>query len=279
MKQGDSMIYAMSDIHGCLEALEEKMELVDLSGNNRIIFLGDYIDYGPDSGGVLRYLYDFCREAEKDKVVMLKGNHEAMLLEWIDEFKKPVTPLMEAMYYDSWLKTDSEHGYNAFKTLVTKKQFERIKETEQESSFASLNHEAVNMVLETSGDLIKWIRSMESFYETDTQIFVHAGVDEEAGEYWKWGTGDDIFLWKFPASLGKFCKTVIAGHVGTGSIARDSSFHEIYHDGASHYYIDGSVYKHGKLLLLGYDEGTGKYYQVEERGNELLYKRSASIPY
>ena len=78
MKQGDSMIYAMSDIHGCLEALEEKMELVDLSGNNRIIFLGDYIDYGPDSGGVLRYLYDFCREAEKDKVVMLKGNHEAI---------------------------------------------------------------------------------------------------------------------------------------------------------------------------------------------------------
>ena len=38
------MIYAMSDIHGCIEELEKKMELVDLSGENRIIFLGDYID-------------------------------------------------------------------------------------------------------------------------------------------------------------------------------------------------------------------------------------------
>lgn len=33
------MIYAMSDIHGCLEELEKKMELVDLSGNNRIVEL------------------------------------------------------------------------------------------------------------------------------------------------------------------------------------------------------------------------------------------------
>ncbi len=273
------MIYAMSDIHGCLEALEEKMKLVDLSQDNRIIFLGDYIDYGHDSGGVLRYLYDLWQKMGSEKVIMLKGNHEAMLLEWIDEFKKPVTSMMEAMAYDSWLKTDSEHGYNAFKTLVTDEQFEHIRETERKSSFAALNHEAVNMVIETNGEIINWIRSMESFYETDTQIFVHAGVDEEAGEYWKWGTDDNIFLWKFPASLGRFCKTVIAGHVGTGSIARDSSFHDIFHDGISHYYIDGSVYKHGKLLLLGYDEGTEKYYQVEERGYELLHKRSASVSY
>ena len=33
------MIYAMSDIHGCIDELEKKMELVDLSGNNRIIFM------------------------------------------------------------------------------------------------------------------------------------------------------------------------------------------------------------------------------------------------
>ena len=40
------MIYAMSDIHGCIEELQKQMEQVDLSGKNRIIFLGDYIDYG-----------------------------------------------------------------------------------------------------------------------------------------------------------------------------------------------------------------------------------------
>ena len=35
--------------------------------------------------------------------------------------------------------------------------------------------------------------------------------------------------------------------------------------GENHYYINGSVYKGGKLLLLVYDEEKGKYYQVENR--------------
>ena len=108
--------------------------------------------------------------------------------------------------------------------------------------------------------------------KTDHQILVHAGVDEEAGEYWKWGTGDEVYLWKRPTTFGRFEKTVIAGHVGTGDLARDRSFHIIYHDGESHYYIDGSVYKHGKLLLLGYDESEDKYYQIEN-GKRIPLKK------
>ena len=102
------MIYAMSDIHGCLEELKEKMGYIDLSGNNRLIFLGDYIDYGPKSGQVLRYIYELQQKYGSEKIVVLKGNHEAMLLEWIDEFNKRITPFMETMVYDSWLRTDSE---------------------------------------------------------------------------------------------------------------------------------------------------------------------------
>ena len=258
------MIYAMSDIHGCIEELEKKMALVDLGGDNRIIFLGDYIDYGRNSGPVLRYINDLQQRYGGEKVTVLKGNHEAMLLGWIDEYNKELTPIMEEMAYDSWLKTDSEHRYNAFRTMVTKEQFQELLCVEKTASFAKLNTTAVQMVLETNGNLIKWVRKMPSFYETDSQIFVHAGVDEEAGEYWKWGTGDEVFLWKFPASRGSFYKTVIAGHAGTGTVARDKHFHDVYYDGESHYYIDGSVYKGGKLLLLGYDESDRKYYQIEK---------------
>ena len=50
------VIYAMSDIHGCMEELKKQMEYVDLSGENRIVFLGDYIDYGDCSCQVLRYM-------------------------------------------------------------------------------------------------------------------------------------------------------------------------------------------------------------------------------
>ena len=87
-----------------------------------------------------------------------------------------------------------------------------------------------------------------------------------------WGTGDEIFLWKFPAEQGSFVKTIVAGHVGTGDIARDRHFHDIYYDGASHYYIDGSVYKHGKLILMCYDEEDGRYYEVKN-GKKVLVKK------
>ena len=43
------MKYAMSDIHGCIEELQKQMEQVDLGGDNCIVFLGDYIDYGDSS--------------------------------------------------------------------------------------------------------------------------------------------------------------------------------------------------------------------------------------
>ena len=132
-------------------------------------------------------------------------------------------------------------------------------------SLETISREAVQMILSKHKELISWIRKMPSYFETEKQIFVHAGVDEEAGEYWMWGTSDSILLGKFPATKGKFYKTIVAGHVGTGTrdLADDRSYHDIYYDGESHYYIDGSVYKGGKLLLLAYDEETEKYYQVE----------------
>ena len=260
------MIYVMSDIHGCLDALKEKMTLVDLEGNNKLLFLGDYIDYGPGSGQVLRYIFELQKQYGKDKVIVLKGNHEAMLLDWIEDFNKPVTKAMEELSYDTWLETDANYHFNTFQTLVTEEQLAEFKEFVKTASYAEQNAGAVKMILQTNGDLIRWMLSMDLFYQTEEQIFVHAGVDEEAGEYWEWGSGEEIFLWKYPAVTGKFCKTVIAGHTGTSSLARDKMFHEIFYDGQSHYYIDGSVYSHGKLLLLGYDEKEKKYYQIEKKG-------------
>ncbi|MBR2523298.1 MAG: metallophosphoesterase [Clostridiales bacterium] len=260
---GSKITYAVSDIHGCLDKLEEKMELVDLKGDNRIIFLGDYIEYGWQSGQVLQFIYDLQNEYGTDKVIVLKGNHEDMILNWIDEYSGSV-PETDEMLYDSWFKTDSEQGYKTFRTLVTEEQLAGIRGMEGKVPFGNFNREAVRMVLETNGQLVQWMRSMKSYFQTDTQIYVHAGVDEEAEEYWMWGTGDEVFLWKHPASFGAFYKTVIAGHVGTSSLAREKGFHDVFYDGASHYYIDGTAAGNGKLLLLAYDEDKCRYYQVEQ---------------
>ena len=260
------MIYAMSDIHGCLAKLTEKMKPVDLSGDNKLLFLGDYIDYGPESCQVLHFIYELQQKHGAEKVIALKGNHEAMLLEFIDDYYPTLSERDDECYvFNDWLRTDFEHGGNTIRTFITDYQMGFLDKISRTSSLETISKEAVRMLLSNNEELIAWVRKMPSFYETENQIFVHAGVDEEAGEYWQWGTSDDILLWKFPASKGEFYKTIIAGHVGTGDVSRDRSFHDVYFDGASHYYIDGSVYKHrGKLLLLGYDEKEDKYYQVED---------------
>ena len=81
------MIYAMSDIHGCIGELQKNMEQVDLGGDNRIVFCGDYIDYGDSSYYVLKYLWDLQKKYGAEKVVVLKGNHEQMFLDWIEDYR------------------------------------------------------------------------------------------------------------------------------------------------------------------------------------------------
>ena len=260
------MIYAMSDIHGCVEELKKQMEQVDLGADNRIIFLGDYIDYGNSSCQVLKYLWDLQKKYGEEKVVVLKGNHEQMFLEWIDDYRNSYSDGKEDyMTFNDWLRTDFEYGANTISTFISEQQLNFLNTISRTCSLETISKEAVQMILSNHERLIWWIQQLPSYFESESQIFVHAGVDEEVGEYWMWGTSDSILLGKFPATKGKFYKTVIAGHVGTGSrdLADDRSYHDVYYDGESHYYIDGSFYKGGKLLLLAYDEEKKQYYQVE----------------
>ena len=55
----------------------------DGGGAMKFVFVGDYIDRGPQSEGVIRYLIELAQEMP-DNVVTLMGNHEAMLLAIID---------------------------------------------------------------------------------------------------------------------------------------------------------------------------------------------------
>ena len=116
-----------------------------------------------------------------------------------------------------------------------------------------------------------WMWNLPTYHVEGNTIFVHAGIDEEAGEEWEWGTSDETFTGKYPADIGKIegiSKKVVAGHVGTAEISGDPNFHDIYYDGQSHYYIDGSVVKSGVLPILLVDTDTDKYYSVKDSGIE-----------
>ena len=282
MKNNLGKIYAMSDIHGCIKELDKKMELVDLSGNNRIVFLGDYIDYGDSSCQVLQYIWELQKKNGEDKVIVLKGNHEQMFLEWIDDYRNPFSDGTEDfMIYNDWLRTDFEYGAKTISTFVSEQQMNFLNQISRTCSLETISKEAVQMILSNHKELIRWIQNMPTYFDADNQIFVHAGVNEEAGENWMWETSDDMFLGKFPASRGKFYKTIVAGHVGTGTrdLANVQSYHDVFFDGESHYYIDGSVYKGGKLLLLGYDENVGKYYQLESNRRIPVRKYEEYVSY
>lgn len=258
------MIYAISDIHGYLSVFQQALSRIDLSGDNRLILLGDYIDYGPESGQVLRLIHDLQRLHEAGKVIVLRGNHEEMLLEWLDVYGNPKAKDPDGCglpAWNDWLNTDPD--FRTFRTLITDAQwtvFQRAVLTLPEDD---LNRTAAKMVLESGQELIAWLRGLPYYYETERQIFVHAGIDEEAGEWWPLGSPEYVFTQKYPPTRGRFHKNIIAGHVGTASLAGDPEFHGIFFDGESHYYIDGTVNVSGKLPLLAYDEATGRYSSLQ----------------
>jgi serine/threonine protein phosphatase 1 len=70
--------YAVGDVHGCLKELKALVtQVLRDDPDARFVFLGDYVDRGPDSKGVLDYVMAMESETQ---AVCLKGNHEDMLL-------------------------------------------------------------------------------------------------------------------------------------------------------------------------------------------------------
>lgn len=72
---------AIGDIHGCLRSLEALLEQLTDYNDRLFVFVGDYIDRGPHSKGVVDLLLDFKEEQE---CIFLRGNHEQMLLDAVD---------------------------------------------------------------------------------------------------------------------------------------------------------------------------------------------------
>ena len=76
-------LYAVGDIHGCGSLLDTLLAAIraDAAGASRLIFLGDYVDRGTDSKGVVDRLLKV--RAEAPNTVFLKGNHEQAMLDFL----------------------------------------------------------------------------------------------------------------------------------------------------------------------------------------------------
>ncbi len=146
------MIYAIGDIHGCLAPLKELMAQIAPKPEDEVVFLGDYIDRGPDSKGVLDYLV----ANHKPNWHYLRGNHEQMLLEWLGT----PNPLAAA----NWLLNG---GHQTLQSYVPR---EKLDEVRGEGAHILLQ----SYIPHTHVELLN---SLPLFYETADYYFCHAGIN------------------------------------------------------------------------------------------------------
>lgn len=265
-------IFALSDIHGDIHALDKRLAELDAAfhifapaTSDTLVVCGDLIDGEPHSAQVIERLRALQEHQASQppqspqathpslqaphglKIVVLKGNHEAAFLDFLngDNNGWLADPLAKQTYYSFFPELD-------------KAKFEALPEaTQAELARADFITE--------KPDVIGWLTNLPLFYETKKQIFVHAGIDEAAEDLWRVGTGEYTFIFKGYVEYGPFIKDVVAGHINVRFVSGDQSFDGVYWDGASHFYLDGSG--HGSLPILIYDEETERYSQLWDDGS------------
>ena len=175
---------AIGDIHGCFTALTALWQIVQPSEQDAVVFLGDYVDRGPESKQVLDCL---VREAERPNRIFLRGNHEVMML---GAAENPFRP-------DSW------RGCGGLETLMS----------------YGLQRKA-DWPAEIPEEHWRFLKNTLPYHETEKHIFVHACLDpqvelakqDEGFLYWQ------TFEQLWPHKSGK---KVVCGHttLASGEIA------------------------------------------------------------
>jgi serine/threonine protein phosphatase 1 len=141
---------AIGDIHGCATALRALIDLIRPQPDDTLIPLGDCIDRGPESRQVIEQLLAL---RETCRLVPLLGNHEEMMLNFVDGRPQP----------DDWLECGGAATVESYRN--------------PDGKLAPVPQEHID-----------YIRSWGDCYETDTHFFVHGGYEAErplARQHWQ----------------------------------------------------------------------------------------------
>jgi serine/threonine protein phosphatase 1 len=74
--------FIVGDIHACPQELEALLASLELQAEDRLVFLGDYVDRGPDARAVVDLLLGMKAD-NVCQMIFLKGNHEDMFLDFL----------------------------------------------------------------------------------------------------------------------------------------------------------------------------------------------------
>lgn len=215
-------IYAIADIHGCAHLLEQMFAVIDADMSNSRpyraieVFLGDYIDRGPDSRRTLDLLINRSR---RHNTVFLKGNHEAYFTAVLDD------PARVTDWFGfGGLQTMMSYGLSASLNMSKDEQRDLVRKL---ASAMPPQH-------------IAFLRQLRPTFTCGDFFFVHAGV--RPGVPLSEQRESDL-LWirdEFLQSKKRFGKYVVHGHTPVRKA-------ELLENRAN---IDTGAYATGNLTLL-----------------------------
>ena len=193
---------AIGDLHGCPDLFEQLIGTLSPEPGDVVVFLGDYVDRGPDSPGMIERLIAF-RTAHR-RSVFLRGNHDAMLLNFLG--------LDPQGYGDSYLLAENggdstlrQYGCTGEDILLNSWSFRQ----------AIAAHARVRIRECIPRSHRAFLMRTKLYFKTARYLFVHAGINpaKPLGEQ----TQDDL-LWirnEFVTAAHTLPQTIIYGHTVT----------------------------------------------------------------
>lgn len=167
---------AIGDIHGCYNSLVNLLERIQPSKEDTVVFIGDYIDRGPNTKSVIDYLLEY---KEDHACVFLRGNHEEMFLDYLAGDRSGI-----------W---ESNGGVETLESYWALSSNSKIPQAH-----------------------IDFIESTQLYLETDEFLFVHAGINPHFSIAENLELFDqDVFLWErshLRNGSKLWEKTVVCGH-------------------------------------------------------------------
>ncbi len=241
------MYFPIGDMHGAYQinkTLYDKIVVrigqgIDLAFGGTIVFLGDYIDRGPDSKQIIDWLMgleDFEINGHKVKHIFIRGNHEQFMLDFL---KAPYSDDGLKLLY-SWL------GHGGKETL---------------DSFDCTTQELVDGKLRK---YVKWFRDLPKMFFDPDYVFVHAGLDiyqpldKQSDYHTLWGFDNNPFAYK------EYNRVVVHGHLTrkNGPIVNIAN-NRIWMDVGSNLYGRAATVCLPEPFDYGFESDGGKYEVIE----------------
>ncbi len=170
---------AIGDVHGCLHELQELIEVLERDGflkkDSRLVFVGDYVDRGPDPAGVVEYC---VRLSEQYECVFLGGNHDVQFLRHLKDCHRfqPANGEFETIlaYCDGDLKREDVGVFVRFAELGLPLDEAVARTGEALGKRARLRVPPAHL---------DFLRGLYPYWTSGRLVFCHGGVKKEWGSF------------------------------------------------------------------------------------------------